>query len=81
MKQRAELQPRTIEFAYAADLGYKIAHKYSGGKMARKILGFIAGLVVANIVIILSQMISGTIYGVPEKLDKNDPAAMAAFIS
>lgn len=49
--------------------------------MARKILGFIAGLVVANIVIILSQMISGTIYGMPENLDKNDPAAMAAFIS
>lgn len=49
--------------------------------MGRKILGFIAVLVLANIVIITSQMISGMIFGMPADLDRNDPASMGKYIS
>lgn len=49
--------------------------------MVRKILAFIAGLVIANIVIIVIQIFSGMIFGMPEDLDRNNPASMAQYIS
>lgn len=49
--------------------------------MVRKILAVIAGLVVANVIIIVVQMVSGMIFGMPQNVSMSDTAAMSDYIS
>lgn len=49
--------------------------------MARTMFGVLAGVVLAWLVITLSQLLSAALYPPPSNLDLRDPAALAEFIA
>ena len=49
--------------------------------MVRKILGTVAGIIVAGPIFFLVQSINAVIFGFPKDLDLNDPAAVSEFMA
>lgn len=48
--------------------------------MVRRILALLAGFIAANVIIILTQLIGGLIYGMP-KIEPGDTGAIAAYVA